>query len=130
MGYIVRYQDNEEYKKLNERTKFLFDSMFIYMAYKNVLKQSNQRLSIMLGVSVKVIEKTLKELDDAKLIERECKKEKEWDSENGKDVYKVVDRKISLNSETFRKIVKAKDEKELADALSFYFAPIEYTWRE
>ena len=89
------YKDIEAYQELSPGDKLCFDKLFDILIYQGSITWCNAKLSAYLSESESTVEKRLKRLEEAKLINREVSKQ----CING--MWRTTDRIISLNEYHF-----------------------------
>lgn len=90
------YQEFEAYQELSPGDKYCFDKLFEILMYQGSITWCNAKLSSYLSESESTVEKRLKRLEEAKLINREVSKQ----CING--VWRTTDRIITLNEYHFK----------------------------
>ena len=89
------YKDFIAYQQLSDGDKLCFDKLFEILMYQGSITWCNSKLASFLSESESTVEKRLKRLEDAKLIDREVSKQ----CING--VWRTVDRIIKLHQYHF-----------------------------
>lgn len=108
--YKEVYSTMSNYKELREGDKDFFDTLFIILLFDNKKYYTNAYLSKRLNIPESTLEKRLKRLDHAKLIQRKV------NSELVGGVWRTASRSIQLDSVTFAFMNLATQEERIRAA--------------